>query len=107
VAIPAGFQSAQPGSRSSAVSQPAWAGDNTFFDPHVALVWSPIPKVEIRLGYGLSPLYYRDTPVEGREIGRERWLSSYLWLDPEANLIEAERALEDLKIISLMGVIAF
>jgi hypothetical protein len=81
--------------------------DKSFFNPHLALVWSPIPKVEIRLGYGANPLYYRDTPVEGREIGRERWMSSYLWLDPQANLIEAEKALEDLKLISLMGVIAF
>ncbi|HVP58483.1 MAG TPA: glycogen-binding domain-containing protein [bacterium] len=96
------------------VVQPAGGGvrqpsqsDKSFFDPHVALVWSPIPKVEIRLGYGLNPLYYRDTPVEGREIGRERWMSSYLWLDPQANLIEAEKALEDLKMISLMGVISF
>ena len=88
------------------VRQPS-ASDKSFFNPHLALVWSPIPKVEIRLGYGLNPLYYHDTPVEGREIGRERWMSSYLWLDPRANLIEAEKALEDLKMISLMGVIAF
>jgi hypothetical protein len=82
-------------------------GDKAFLDPHLALVWSPLPRVEIRLGYGLNPLYYRDTPVEGRQIGRERWMASYLWVDPQANLIDAERALEDLKMISLMGVIAF
>ncbi|MFZ1947722.1 MAG: hypothetical protein WAW06_09250 [bacterium] len=81
--------------------------DKSFFNPHLALVWSPIPKVEIRLGYGLSPLYYRDTPVEGREIGRERYMASYLWLDPAASLLDAEEALEDLKMVSLMGVIAF
>ncbi|MFH1219299.1 MAG: glycogen-binding domain-containing protein [Candidatus Eisenbacteria bacterium] len=106
VFYPAGMRNQEAESASSALQEPS-GSDKSFLNPHVALVWSPIPKVEIRLGYGLSPLYYRDTPVEGREIGRERWLSSYLWLDPEANLIEAERALEDLKIISLMGVIAF
>jgi hypothetical protein len=79
----------------------------TFFNPHVALVWEPTPRVEIRLGYGLSPLYYRDTPVEGRAIGRERYMSSYLWLNPRANLIDAEEALDDIKIVSVMGVIAF
>jgi hypothetical protein len=79
----------------------------SFFDPHVALVWSPVPRVELRLGYGLNPLYYTDTPVQGREIGRERWLSSYLWPRPGSTLIDAEAALEDLKIITLMGVIAF
>ena len=79
----------------------------SFFNPHLALVWSPVPTVEMRLGYGLNPLYYTDTPVEGREIGRERWISSYLWPSPGSTLIDAEAALEDLKIITLMGVIAF
>ena len=66
-----------------------------------------IPQVELRLGYGLNPLYYRDTPVAGREIGRERWLASDLWRDPTLSLVDAERDLEDVKMISLMGVISF
>jgi hypothetical protein len=83
------------------------AKDRAFFDPHFALVWSPIPKVEIRLGYGVNPIYYRDQPVEGREIGRERWMTSYLWLNATTSLLDAEEALDDLDMISLMGVIAF
>ncbi len=79
----------------------------TYFNPHLALVWSPIPKVEIRLGYGVNPLYYKDQPVEGREIGRERWMTSYLWLNPTTGLMDAEEALDDIDMISLMGVIAF
>jgi hypothetical protein len=81
--------------------------DDSFFNTHLALVWSPVPRVEIRLGYGLNPLYYRDTPVDGREIGRERWMASDMWLSPLRTLVDAERNLEDLKMISLMGVIAF
>jgi hypothetical protein len=81
--------------------------DDNFFNTHLALVYSPIPRVEIRVGYGLNPLYYRDTPVEGREIGRERWMASDMWLSPVRTLVDAERNLEDLKMISLMGVIAF
>jgi hypothetical protein len=80
---------------------------DAFFDTNVALVWSPIPHVEIRLGYGVNPIYYRDQAVEGREIGRERWTTSYLWLSPENSLIDAEKALEKVDMISLMGVIAF
>jgi hypothetical protein len=83
------------------------ARDDSFFNTHLALVYSPVPRVEIRLGYGLNPLYYRDTPVEGREIGRERWMASDMWLSPLRTLVDAERNLEDLKMISLMGVIAF
>jgi hypothetical protein len=81
--------------------------DDAFLNPYLALVWSPIPQVEIRLGYGLNPSYYRDTPVEGRQIGRERWVASDLWLNPMLTLTEAEENLEDVKMISLMGVIAF
>jgi hypothetical protein len=81
--------------------------DDSFFNPHLALVWSPVPQVEIRLGYGLNPVYYRDTPVEGREIGRERWMASDMWRSRTRTLVDAERDLEDLKMISLMGVIAF
>lgn len=81
--------------------------DETYFNLHCAVVWSPIPRVEIRLGYGVNPLYYRDQPVEGREIGRERWMTSYLWLNPTTSLMDAEEALNDIDMISLMGVIAF
>jgi hypothetical protein len=83
------------------------ARDESFFNPHLALVWSPVSRVEIRLGYGVSPIYYIDQAVEGREIGRERWMTSYLWLDAGNSLIDAEEALEDIDMISLMGVIAF
>ncbi len=79
----------------------------TFLNPHLALVWSPIPKVEIRFGWGVNPLYYMDTPVEGREIGRERWTTSYMWVNPGSSLIIAEREMENVKMLSLMGVIAF
>lgn len=78
-----------------------------FLNPHLAFVWSPVPKVEIRFGWGVNPLYYIDTPVEGREIGRERWRTSYMWVNPHDSLITAEREMENIKILSLMGVIAF
>ena len=78
-----------------------------FLNPHLAFVWSPVPKVEIRFGWGVNPLYYIDTPVEGREIGRERWRTSYMWVNPHDSLITAEREMENIKRLSLMGVIAF
>jgi hypothetical protein len=81
--------------------------DKSFFDTHFALGWSPVPRVEIRLGYGVNPVYYIDQSIEGREIGRERWMASYLWLAPGNTLIEAEKALEDVDMIFLMGVIGF
>jgi hypothetical protein len=78
-----------------------------FLNPHLAFVWSPIPKVEIRFGWGVNPLYYIDTPVEGREIGRERWRTSYMWVNPHDSLIIAEKEMENIKMLSLMGVVAF
>ena len=79
----------------------------SFLNPHLAFVWGPIPNVEIRFGWGVNPLYYRDTPVEGREIGRERWRTSYMWVNPNDSLIIAEREMENIKVLSLMGVISF
>ena len=78
-----------------------------FLNPHLAFVWDPIPNVEIRLGWGVNPLYYIDTPVEGREIGRERWRTSYMWVNPHQSLIMAEREMDSIKMLSLMGVISF
>ncbi len=53
--------------------------DDSFMAPYVALAYSPRENIEVRVGYGVSPTNYVDTPVEGRGNGRERWLSQYLW----------------------------
>jgi hypothetical protein len=79
----------------------------SFFNPHFAFVWTPVRSVELRFMWGVNPIYYRDTPLEGREIGRERWLSSHMWLKPDDSLVDAERMLDNLEMISIMGVISF
>jgi hypothetical protein len=81
--------------------------DESFFDPYVAVVWSPRTNIEIRLGYGVNPTTYADSPVEGRGNGRERWRSQYLWDHSGIDWIGAEEALEDARVVSLMAVIAF
>ncbi|MFH1502366.1 MAG: hypothetical protein ABIG03_04900 [Candidatus Eisenbacteria bacterium] len=81
--------------------------DETFFTPYIALVYSPRPNIEVRLGYGVDPLSYLDTPVEGRGNGRERWRSQYLWEHSAHGVIDAEEALEDARTIGLMAVISF
>ncbi len=45
--------------------------------------------------------------MEGRPNGRERWRSQYLWDHSGADEVDAERALEDARVIGLMAVIAF
>lgn len=81
--------------------------DESFLDPYLALIWSPRKNVEVRLGYGVNPASYTDSPVEGRPNGRERWRSQYLWDHSAADEVGAERALEDARVIGLMAVIAF
>jgi hypothetical protein len=85
--------------------------DDSFFDPYLALLWSPRKNIEVRLGYGVNPTTYADSPVEGRGNGRERWRSAYLW-DHSAGAVwfpdlMTEEALEDARVVSLMAVIAF
>ncbi|MBM3308434.1 MAG: isoamylase early set domain-containing protein [Candidatus Eisenbacteria bacterium] len=81
--------------------------DQSFVNPYLAVVWSPRRNVEVRLGYGVNPTGYADSPVEGRGNGRERWRSQYLWDHSGADEVGAERALEDARVIGLMAVIAF
>lgn len=81
-------------------------GREAYVSPYFALVYSPSRSVELRLGYHVNPVYYNDTPVEGRGNGRQVWRDTYMW-EHGAGLFDAERALADVKVVSLMGVITF
>lgn len=81
--------------------------DEAFLAPYVALVYNPRENIEVRVGYGVSPTNYIDTPVEGREDGRGRWLSEYLWDHSDHDGLDAEKALADAKTIGVMAVITF
>ena len=81
--------------------------DEAFLAPYVALVYSPRENIEVRVGYGVSPTNYMDTPVEGRGDGRGRWVSEYLWNRSDHDILDAEKALADAKTIGVMAVITF
>ena len=81
--------------------------DESFFAPYLGLVYSPRKNIKVQLGYGIDPVNYVDTPVEGRGNGRERWRERYLWNHSAHDVVDAERALEDARTISVMAVIAF
>ena len=81
--------------------------DESYVAPYVALAYSPRENVELRVGYGVNPTNYLDTPVEGRANGRERWLSEYLWEHGGTDVLGAEAALEDARTIGVMAVITF
>ncbi|MEA3409620.1 MAG: hypothetical protein U9Q95_04660, partial [Candidatus Eisenbacteria bacterium] len=81
--------------------------DESFVAPYVALVYSPRENIEVRVGYGVNPTNYMDTPVEGRGDGRGRWVSQYLWDHSDHDVLNAEKALADAKTIGVMAVITF
>ena len=81
--------------------------DEAFLAPYAALVYSPRENVEVRVGYGVNPTNYADTPVEGRANGRERWISEYLWEHSGHDVLDAEEALADARTIGVMAVITF
>jgi hypothetical protein len=81
--------------------------DESFWNPYGAIIWNPRKNIEVRLGYGVNPTSYADTPIEGRGNGRERWLSQYMWDNSAVDVVGAERALEDARVVGLMAVIAF
>ena len=87
-------------------------GNERFFTPYLAVVYSPRPNLELRVGLGVDPMSYVDAPYEGRGNGRERWRTAYLWDHSDYALHEAlyasEEALQDaFETISLMGVLRF
>ncbi|MFH1689709.1 MAG: glycogen-binding domain-containing protein [Candidatus Eisenbacteria bacterium] len=81
--------------------------DDSFTAPYVALAYSPRENVELRVGYGVNPTNYMDTPVEGRGNGRERWLAEYVWDHSGNDALDAEEALADARVIGVMAVISF
>ena len=81
--------------------------DESFLAPYAALVYSPRDNVEIRVGYGVNPTGYADTPVEGRANGRERWISDYLWEHCGYGWLDGEEALQDATTIGVMAVLTF
>jgi hypothetical protein len=81
--------------------------EKEYVAPYIALVYEPRENVELRVGYGVNPTNYLDTPVEGRPNGRERWLSEYLWEHSGHTVLDAEDAMADAKNLGAMAVITF
>jgi hypothetical protein len=82
------------------------APQDSYVSPYFAIVYAPSPSIELRLGYHVSPTYYIDAPLEGRGNGRQSWRDVYMWQN-SADVFAAERALSDVRMISLMGVVSF
>jgi hypothetical protein len=91
----------------TAADTSTYVDEDNFIAPYVALVYSPRENVEIRVGYGVNPVQYTDTPVEGRANGRERWMSEYLWEHSLHDMMDAEEALSDARTIGVMAVLTF
>jgi len=79
---------------------------DSYVSPYVAFVYNPSPSIQLRLGYQVDPTYYKDAPVEGRGNGRQIWRNMYMWANG-VDMFAAERALSDVTMFTLMGVISF
>jgi hypothetical protein len=54
------------------------AADENFFQPFVALVYSPTKNVEVEVGYGVDPRFYDVISAEGWDNGRQQFRERYL-----------------------------
>lgn len=79
---------------------------NTFTNPWVGLSYAPMRKVSVVLAYGVDPLNF-DIDYEGRAIGRYNYRERYLWENAAASLMDAERSLEDRKMVCLRALFNF
>ena len=54
------------------------AADESFFQPFVALVYSPTPNVEVEVGYGVDNRFYDVISADGWDNGRQQFREQYL-----------------------------
>jgi thiol-disulfide isomerase/thioredoxin len=81
--------------------------DEDFFAPYIAFAYRPRENIELKLSYGVDPLNYDVVVAEGRGNGRERWRREYMWENSDASVLDAEKALEDTRQVSLVALITF
>lgn len=85
---------------------------DNFFDPFLAVVYSPAPSVEIEVGYGVDPRFYDVITAEGWGNGRHRFRENFLrggGVDPFHPLthLVAEQELEDRNQIVINALLKF
>jgi hypothetical protein len=73
--------------------------DDGFFAPYVGLKYLPSPRLDVTFAYGVDPLDF-GIDYEGRHIGRWRFRQQYLYENPEATVFDAEKALDEMRVLS-------
>jgi len=77
-----------------------------FFNPFAGFRYTPIKQLELVLGYGVDPLDY-SIDYAGRQLGRFWYRQNYMWDNPDASLIDAERYLSDAQVFTLRAQLLF
>jgi len=85
---------------------PSGTDTRTFFNPYVGLMYRPMRKVSVVLAYGLDPLDF-NIDYNGRHLGRFNYRNQYMWLHPEASVVDAEEALADYRAVSIRAIFNF
>jgi len=78
----------------------------TFFNPYFGFMYRPMRKVSVVLAYGLDPLDF-NIDYNGRHLARFNYRNQYMWLHPDASVVDAEQALADYKAVSIRAIFNF
>jgi len=73
--------------------------DGGFFAPFIGVKYLPSPRLDVTFAYGVDPLDF-GIDYEGRHIGRWRTRELYLYENPDASVYDAERALDEMRVLS-------
>ncbi|MBA4378532.1 MAG: hypothetical protein C0395_07780 [Gemmatimonas sp.] len=81
-------------------------GDDDFFAPWLGLQYLPSPRLDVTFFYGVDPLDF-GIDYDGREIGRWRYRRQYMQEHAGTTNLDAERALEDVKVLGIRANMRF
>jgi len=78
----------------------------TFVAPFVGLEYRLFERASVVLAYGIDPLDFT-IDYNGRQVGRWDFRNQYAWENPDTDILDAEQALQDSRVITLRAVFRF
>jgi hypothetical protein len=79
---------------------------DTFYNPFIGIEYRFLDKVNVVFAYGVDPVSFgRD--YGGRQTGRWNFRQAYMWENPDATIVDAENALNDVQAFTLRATFRF
>jgi hypothetical protein len=78
----------------------------TFYNPFIGLEYDFIKRAKLVFAYGIDPVAF-ERDYDGRQTGRWDFRQQYMWEHEDANVIDAEEALNDVMAFTFRATFRF